>query len=55
MKLFCEGPEIVLPKPEENASWRANQKLFAEILLELFLLHYSNLSNFFHSSQYQNH
>ncbi len=55
MKTFCEGPEIVLPKHEENASWRPNQKAFAEILHELSSLHYSNLRILFHSSQYQNH
>jgi hypothetical protein len=55
MKTFCEGPEIVLPKHEENAIWRANHKAFAEILLELSTLHGSNLSAFFHSSQHQNH
>ncbi len=55
MKTFCEGPEIVVPKPEENASWRANQKLFAEMSYELSSQYHSNLSILFHSSQHQNH
>ena len=55
MKSFCEGPEIVLPKPDENANGRVNQKVSAEMLHELSVLHNSNLSTFFHSRPQQNH
>lgn len=55
MKTFCEGPEIVLSIPDENANGRPNQNAFKEMLHELSSLHYSNLSNIFHSSQHQKH
>ncbi len=55
MKLFCEGPEIVLSILYESANVRVNQKVSADMLRELSVLHNSNLSTFFHSRPQQNH
>ncbi len=55
MKSFYTGPEIVLSILYESANERVNQKVSADMLRELSVLHNSNLRAFFHCSQHQNY